>query len=363
MQKILIAAYNLEIGGIEKSLINFINEMKNDFDITLLLEEKKGTLLYKVPLDVKIIEYTPENDSNLIKRKVKNLIKRIKFFIKYKNKFDCAISFATYSKVSSYVARTASKNSILWGHADYLSLYNNEKNEVIKFFKELNFNKFKKIVFVSQEGKNSFLNIFPKTKLKITACNNFIDDKEIIEKAKEEISLKKENVFTFLNVGRHDERQKRLTRLIEAANKLKMEKYNFKILFVGDGQNTSDYKRTVQENNLTDVITFIGKKENPYPYFHISDCVILTSEYEGYPVVFLESFLLKKPIITTKVSDYQGIQDKYGYVTEKNTESIYEAMKKIIENGFEIKERFDPDEYNEKIKNKIIKIIKEDGND
>jgi len=361
--KMLIAANNLEIGGIETALLNFINEMKEIYDITLLLEEKKGTLLDKVPLEMKIIEYLPSKEKNIIIRKLKNFIKRIKFSYNYKNKFDCAISFATYSKVASFTARTASSNSILWGHADYLSLYNNQENEVIKFFKEIKYNKFKKIVFVSQEGKNSFIKIFPKLISKVNVCNNFINDKEILELAKEKIELEKEDTFTFLNVGRHDEKQKRLTRLIEAANKLKKEKYNFKILLVGDGPDNNLYREKVKNNNLEDKIKFLGRKKNPYPYFNISDCVILTSEYEGYPVVFLESFVLNKPIITTKVSDYQLIENEYGFVTDKNVDSIYNAMKNILEKGFEIKYKFNIIKYNQDIKSKIRKIIEEECNE
>ena len=96
-------------------------------------------------------------------------------------------------------------------------------------------------------------------------------------------------------------------------------------------------------------IIFMGSKQNPYPYFKISDCVILTSDYEGYPVVFLESMILNKPIITTKVSDYKEIDGKYGYVTTKEVTDIYEKMKLFIENGFEIKEKFDAEKYNETI--------------
>ena len=49
---------------------------------------------------------------------------------------------------------------------------------------------------------------------------------------------------------------------------------------------------------LEDNIKFLGKKKNPYPYYKLADAVVLSSDYEGYPVVFLESYILNKPIIT-----------------------------------------------------------------
>ena len=74
----------------------------------------------------------------------------------------------------------------------------------------------------------------------------------------------------------------------------------------------------VKEYGLEDKIIFLGKKQNPYPYFKIADSLILTSEYEGFPVVYLEAMLLELPIITTDVSDsLKVVKDKYGIVTKR----------------------------------------------
>ena len=359
MKKILISAYSLDIGGIEKALISMVNRLKDKYEITVVLEKKQGIFLKEIDKDkkVKIIEYKPADDKNVFIRKIKNLILRIKYYFKLKNKYDFSASFATYSKMGSYVARMASRNSYLWAHADYLSLYNGNKNDVKDFFEGIKYDKFKKIVFVSNEGKNSFLEVFPKYKNKVLVCNNFIEYEKIKEKANEKINFNKNTKTLFLNVGRHDERQKKLTRIIDAAKMLKDEGYDFQILFIGDGKDSNLYKKQVKDLGLQNNIIFLGKKENPYPYFKISDCVLLSSDYEGYPVVFLESFILEKPIITTKVSDYDEIDGKFGYVAKKESDDIYNKMKMFIEKGFEIKEKFDGEKYNQNIINKIEKMI------
>ena len=138
---------------------------------------------------------------------------------------------------------------------------------------------------------------------------------------------------------------------------LKETKYDFKVLLVGDGPDNNLYKKMVKEYNLENYILFIGKKENPYPYFKISDCVILTSDYEGYPVVFLESFILNKPLITTKVSDYKEVEDGRGYTTSKDAKDIYEKMKLFIEKGYKISNVFDSKKYNEEIYKKLERLI------
>ena len=210
---------------------------------------------------------------------------------------------------------------------------------------------------MSKKAKQSFIEIFPKEKEKVIVCNNLVDYQKIIRLSNENIELSKSEEVTFLNVGRHDEKEKRLNRIIEVAKKLSENNYKFKILFVGEGKDTEKYKNMVKEYKLEKQILFVGKKQNPYPYFKISDCVILTSDYEGYPVVFLESMILNKPIITTKVSDYEDIEGKFGYTTSKDIDDIYQKMKLFIENGFEIKEKFDAEQYNNIIMEKLEKIF------
>ena len=139
---------------------------------------------------------------------------------------------------------------------------------------------------------------------------------------------------------------------------LKKDNLNFKVLFIGEGKDTNLYKQLVEKYNLQDKIEFLGAKKNPYPYMKLADTVLLTSDYEGYPVVFIEALILNKPIITTDVSDaMQDINNKYGKVIKKDENELYLAMKEFIQNGYEIKEKFDPEKYNKEITRKLKNII------
>ena len=82
----------------------------------------------------------------------------------------------------------------------------------------------------------------------------------------------------------------------------------------------------------------------------------MSSDYEGYPVVYLESFILNKPIITTNVSDSEQIEGQ-GIVVEKDETEIYKAMKDFIEKGYQITKQFDAKDYNNNIFNKLQEII------
>lgn len=358
-KKLLFAAYSLDVGGIETALVSLVNYLAKDNDITLVLEKKQGIFLNQLDERIKVITYTPSYFRVRAVSKCINAIKRVQFIAKYKDKFDFACSYATFCRMASFVARTASKNNALWVHNNYYYFFNRNDYKYKHFFNSIKAHDFKNVVFVSEEAKQQYMQRYGVQNENVITCNNLIDAEKILRLANEEISLKKDDtVTTFINVARHDEHQKRITRLIESAKLLKKDGEKFRVLLVGVGNDTEGYERLVENYELTDEVIFVGKKANPYPYFNISDCVVLTSDYEGYPVTYIEAKVLNKPIITTDVSDSkQDIENKFGYVTEKNTKDIYEAMKDFIHNGYELKEDFDSEEFNSEIIEKVEKII------
>lgn len=357
-KKLLFTAYSLEIGGIEKALINLLNRLDYEkYDVTLILEKKEGTFLDMVPKEVKVLEYKISCNKIVLFRKIYNRLKLLKWQLNLKNKYDFSCSFATYSIPGSYLARVASLNNTLWMHGNYYILYNRNEEELKRYLDSVFANKFKRLVFVSNENLRDVCNHYVGIKEKSIVCNNFIDGNDILEKSLENCEYKRDRNPLFVNVGRHDEYQKRLSRIIEASKKLKEENYKFKVIFIGDGPDTNMYKTMVKEEKLEDVIIFLGRKKNPFPYYKLADAVLLSSEYEGYPVVFLEAMILGKPILSTKVSDFEDIDNKYGLFSECNTDGVYNSMKKFMDTKFVNKEKFDYLKYNEEIENKIIAII------
>jgi glycosyltransferase involved in cell wall biosynthesis len=348
----------MNIGGIETSLLTLLNRLvEKDYDITLVLEKKQGIFLNELDSKIHVIEYKPSEIKPIFVRKLLNFIKRVSFTLKYKNKFDFSASYATYSKMSAFTAQTSSINNVLWAHADYLELFNGDTEKVKNFFSNLNVQRFKHIVFVCKSGADAFIKTFPTLKERVIVCNNLIDYNKIYNLSNSKMDEAK-TAYTFVNVGRHDEKQKKLSRIIEATKRLKNENYNFKVWFIGSGEDTVEYKKLVKKYKLGSYIEFLGAKKNPYPYMKLADCVILSSDYEGYPVVFNEARVLNKPIITTNVSDaLSDIQNKYGIVTNKTEEDIYNAMKEFIKNGYTINEQFDAQKYNNIIMEKIENII------
>lgn len=385
MKKILFSAYSLDVGGIETALLTLLKYLVKDYDITLVLEKRQGVFLEDLPKDIKVITFTPSSIKFSLIRKVVNFFKQLSFKLKYKNKFDFSADFATYSMPASFVARTASKNNAIWIHNNYMNFYDNDIQQYRKFFKSLKIQEFKKIVFVSNLDKKVFIAQFPELTKLTTVCNNLIDYEKIYKLANEKIpdedlekifgvdypniklnklakketekqSKKETKVPIFINVGRHDEKQKQISRILDATEKLNKNGFKFKVLLVGKGTNTKDYEQVIKEKKLDNII-MLGAKKNPYPYFKISDCFLLSSQFEGYPVVFVESEILGLPIITTDVSDSKkDIDGKFGQVVENSAKGVYRGMKNFLEKGIKT-DKFEPEKFNEEIIEKVKKIM------
>ncbi len=359
MKKILLTSYSLGLGGIEKALINLLNEIDyKEYQVTLILEHKEGMFLDSVPKEVEILEYKISTSKFVPWRKLYNRLKLIHWKRKLKKQFDFSASFTTSSIPGALLALAASSNTALWVHANYYILYEKNVEKMTEFFDGIKAYQFQNVVFVSKENEREVKEHYTKFKHTLV-CNNFINGKEIEEKANEPIEFKRKEIPLFVNIGRQEESQKRLSRIIEASKKLVDDGYEFQILFIGDGPDSKKYKEKVKEYQLEDVILFLGKKKNPYPYYAISDAVILSSEYEGFPVVFLESLIINRPILSTKVSDYESLEGKSGLFCERSTEGVYSMMKDYLDNGFITKYPFHYQSYNKAIKKRFLELVEE----
>ena len=363
MKKVLIASYNLGYGGIETSLINLLKNIDlKKFKVTLILEKKEGVFLSDVPKGIKIKEYKVSNNKNKFIRKSINLLKRIKWLLFNYKRYDSSVCYATYSGPCSFVARTSSNNKIMFVHNDYYEIYKEDKKITIDFFGNLKINDYNHIVFVSNESREKIQKLFPKLSNKMTTINNLIDHERIINLSKELVIKKPKNKKIFLFIGRLDEEQKKVSRIIDVANLFKdNEKVEFWLL--GDGDYRKEYEEKIKKYNLSNV-KMLGAKKNPYPYIKACDAILLTSDYEGFPVVYNEAIILNKPIITTVcVSDeIINIEDGFGIICDRKIDSISNAINKFLKDDFKINKKIDFSLVNKNRVDMITKLL-EDTND
>lgn len=349
-KRLVFYAHNLEIGGIERALISLLKSIHTKYDITLILEENKGVLLNNIPNNITIKEYKISTNKIKLIRKIINRLKLIINIVINYNRYDFSCLYIPYSIPGSILMRYYSKNNSIWIHSDYSYIYKNIK----PFFDDRNINKFKKIFMLSNEAKENFTKTYPNLTDKIIISGNLVEKNNIIKLSSAE-KIKKGSKFIFINISRHEEESKKITRLIEASKKLSKE-MDFELWLVGDGKDTENYKKLAKNLKF---IKFLGLKENPYPYLKASNALVLSSNYEGFPVVYLEALTLNIPIVTTiNISNsYFDIKD-YALISEKDVDSLYLKMREMMTIKNKLK-RLNIDDYNKYILKTFTKEVGE----
>ena len=328
-KRLLFTAHSLNVGGIETALINLVNRINLEkYQVDILLEKKEGIFLDKVKEEITVREFKVYNNKNVIIRKILNLSKRLIYTATDYHTYDFSCCYATYSLSGSKLSKIASVNNSIYIHSNYEQIYAKEK-EFREFFDNRDIRNFKHIIFVSNQAKDSFLKYYKDEKAKSLVLNNFINTKEIEEKKKVKIEEKKPKDKTLLMfIGRLDDTSKKLGRAIHLIKDIKKTE----LWIIGDGKDKDKYQEMVKKEKLENRIKFLGAKKNPYPYMDIADYIILTSDYEGFPVTYLEAITLHKPLITTiDVSDDKlDIGKDYAFIISKDQQEMVNQVKEIL---------------------------------
>jgi len=129
---------------------------------------------------------------------------------------------------------------------------------------------------------------------------------------------------------------KHLEVVIEALRILR-NKCNVKLVVLGDGPMRKNWENLVKRYNIEDVVEFKGyvpHKDKLY-YLSKSRVLVLPSTFEGFGIVILEAWALKKPVIVADVSPLNEIVEhgKDGFVADPyNPKEWAKYVKLLLEN-------------------------------
>jgi CDP-glycerol glycerophosphotransferase len=150
---------------------------------------------------------------------------------------------------------------------------------------------------------------------------------------------------TFVTAGRLSA-EKNHRRLIRAFDRVHQTDPNTRLVILGAGALQQGLERLVEECSLTSAVTFAGHQPNPYVVLANSDCFVLSSDYEGQPMVLLEALILGLPIVTTAFDSVRGaLPDGYGLVVPKRVEALADGMRQFLRGNVPAKP-FDAAAYN-----------------
>ncbi|WP_347707528.1 glycosyltransferase family 4 protein [Clostridium sp. cel8] len=169
--------------------------------------------------------------------------------------------------------------------------------------------------------------------------NNGVDFKDF------KVNIEADNLKKKLNIGENDfvyvmvarmHPIKNHEKLIRAFYLLQKKNSNVKLILVGNGELEDHLKEMVCNLKIENKVIFAGFRENVFDFINLSDISILTSLNEGGipPIVILESAILKKSVICSRIGNMSSIIDRdSGYLINPNDErDILNAMNEAYEN-------------------------------
>ena len=364
MRNILIASFDMEVGGVERSLISLLENFdyfNNKVDLMLyrhsgdfmnlladkheLLSEVKEYATYrksikeilKDKLYMLAITRILANLNSRIIGKIKNIDEigyiqmqrmwkyALPLLPKLNKEYDVAISYLWPHYFVS--EKVQAKRKIAWVHTDY-STIETDIDMDLKMW-----NKFDYIMAVSEECKNAFLKKYPILKDKVKVMENITSPDFIREMASENIeeNIKNDNSFKLVSVARLSY-AKGIDNAVRALRLLHNRGLtNIKWYVVGYGGDEEIIRNLIKENNLEDSFILLGKKINPYPYINVADIYVQPSRYEGKAVTVGEAQILGKPVVITNYTTAKSqVRDNVdGYVCKLSIEGIADGVEKL----------------------------------
>jgi glycosyltransferase involved in cell wall biosynthesis len=332
MKKILISSYDMEVGGVERSLISMLGNIDNSrYKIDLMLFKHQGDFMNLLPQNSNLLPEVPQYStfrksigetfkdkhysigfSRILSKIRTNLVNKTKrfeepgyfqmqmmwkyalpFLPEIKEEYDVAIS---YLWPHDFVAeKVHAKKKLGWIHTDF-STIETDINLDLKVW-----NKFDHIIAVSEECKKSFVQKYKDLEEKVIVIENITSPKFILEMSKGNITnpMLFDPRFKLLTVARLSH-AKGIDQAVEALKKL-IDKGLHDIVWyvVGYGGDEDFIRKLIAQSNLENNFILLGKQTNPYPFIKACDLYVQPSRYEGKAVTVTEAKVLSKPILIT----------------------------------------------------------------
>jgi len=288
MKKIAIVIADLGAdGGAEKvaaDLADTFSDRGYEVSIITFISSKAGMSSYKVKAKVIPLDIPERQGGFFIQLAI--LLYRAWCFRKVfrQERFDHIFSFLEAANVPSVLA---SAKAVLSVHLDPGVMTRSEW-----FAFRWLYPRAKGVIAVSRQMQEL---LETGAHLKNVKCiYNPVNGHLIQQKAKESITI--EGNF-ILAVGRL-ERQKRFDLLIAAFARSQAQT-DCQLLILGQGSLREALAQQISALGMENRIILAGLDSNPYKYMAKAEFLVMSSDYEGYPLVLIEALSLGCPIVST----------------------------------------------------------------
>ncbi|UOR13793.1 glycosyltransferase [Halobacillus amylolyticus] len=328
MKNVLITSFDMEVGGVERSLISMLDHFDYiNHQVDLMLCSHTGDFMKLLPKQPTLLkESSPYKTfrmsiSQIFKKgnfpigigrllakyrashshSLENGYKQMQYMWKYtlpflpkiEKKYDVAISYLWPHYLVAEKVEADTK--IAWIHTDYSTVETDIEMDLALW------NKFDSIIAVSEECKKAFIRKYPPLLRKVSVVENITSPDLIKSLADEDVEnpMTNDSRFKLLTVSRLSH-AKGIDQAVEALKILKDKGYqDIAWYVVGYGGDETKIKKLISEYGLENEFILLGKKINPYPFMKAADLYVQPSRYEGKAVTVGEAQVLAKPVLIT----------------------------------------------------------------
>lgn len=110
-----------------------------------------------------------------------------------------------------------------------------------------------------------------------------------------------QNKKYILSYGRLDDSIKDFSFLIEAFSQSKVWQKGVNLVILGDGEDKKMLQKLASSKECSNQIIFLPFTKAPFQIIKNAHCVTLTSKYEGFPMVLVESLSLGTPVVSLAI--------------------------------------------------------------
>lgn len=337
-KRLLFVIQNMNRGGAQRVLVNLVNNLDSSkYEIKILAICNDGDIEKELNPSIKYESIVSVKNKQL-RMLFSFLIRRIippaivaRYY--FRGGYDYEIAYLEGESTRLVAAHQIERNKkIAWVHVDLTKITGSRKAYKSDKENQAAYEKFGKIVCVSEALKRSFISLFGNMD-SLQVVYNVIDEKCIENKLHEFMPHFPDNGLNVLMVG-NCRKQKSYDRMLYACKQLKDDGLKFSVTVLGGGSEEDTLKQLCNDLELTDTVLFLGAVKNPYPYMKAADILLCSSIQEGFSTVVIEALLIGLPTVTTDCAGMSEILDngKYGLIVENSQAGVYEGLKKCINN-------------------------------
>ncbi|MFT4215405.1 MAG: glycosyltransferase [Microbacterium sp.] len=135
----------------------------------------------------------------------------------------------------------------------------------------------------------------------------------------------------FVSVGRLSP-EKNHARLIRAFAAVRRRDDRARLLIVGGGPLEGELTELIAAEGLAGVAFLAGARSNPFPLLRAADCFVLSSSYEGQPMVLLEAAVCALPIVSTSFASVQDALPAGAiHIVDQDDDALRDGMLAFLE--------------------------------